>query len=221
MEKRREIEVVFVHGRFDRSPAGEFTYTTLAAAHAMERRVTGEKIRDAYRYATRGEMVGQVPGGYVRNLDGSIAVDDDVAPIIRHVFEMYSTGRFTARDIPRRFNAEGVPKLPRSRGAAWHWHSVAEILRNVAYAGLAFSESRRRGGRGVLIPSAWRGLVNDSVWQAAQAVSSRRRGSGGHHRRDGVELPYAFKGRLRCSCGERLHRAGKAKRRHLKQAPGL
>jgi DNA invertase Pin-like site-specific DNA recombinase len=58
-----EIEVVFVHGRFDRSPAGEFTYTTLAAAHAMERRMTGEKIRDAYQYATqRGEMVGQVPG---------------------------------------------------------------------------------------------------------------------------------------------------------------
>src|SRR4030081_1512538 len=25
MEKRAEIEVVFVHGRFDRSPAGEFT----------------------------------------------------------------------------------------------------------------------------------------------------------------------------------------------------
>jgi DNA invertase Pin-like site-specific DNA recombinase len=53
MEKRPEIEVVFVHGRFDRSPAGEFTYTTLAAAHAMERRMTGEKIRDAYRYATQ------------------------------------------------------------------------------------------------------------------------------------------------------------------------
>src|ERR1700674_1614669 len=153
MEKRPDIDVVFVHGRFDRTPAGEFTYTTLAAAHAMERRMTGEKTRDAYHYATqRGEMVGQVPGGYVRNVDGSISIDEEVAPTIRRIFDMYATGRFTARDIARRFNAEGVAKLPRSRGAAWHWHSIAEILRNVAYAGMAFSESRRLGGRGRLIP---------------------------------------------------------------------
>jgi DNA invertase Pin-like site-specific DNA recombinase len=211
MEKRSEIEVVFVHGRFDRSPAGEFTYTTLAAAHAMERRMTGEKIRDAYRYATqRGEMVGQVPGGYVRNPDGSISVDEDVAPTIRRIFEMYATGRFTGRDIARRFNAEGVAKLPRSRGAAWHWHSIAEILRNVAYAGRAFSESRRRGGRGRLIPAAWPALVSDSLWKTAQAVSDRRHARGGR-RRPGEEMPYVFKGLLRCSCGERLHGAGKTR----------
>ncbi|HEX2648080.1 MAG TPA: recombinase family protein, partial [Candidatus Dormibacteraeota bacterium] len=103
MEKHPDIEVSFVHGRFDRSPAGEFTYTTLAAAHAMERRMTGEKIRDAFRYATqRGQMVGQVPGGYVRVADGSIAIDEDVAPTSRRIFEMYASGRFTARDIARR-----------------------------------------------------------------------------------------------------------------------
>src|SRR5207245_6346916 len=100
MEKHPDLDVAFVHGRFDRSPAGEFTYTTLAAAHAMERRMTGEKIRDAYKYATRrGQMVGQVPGGYVRKADGSIAIDEDVAPTIRRIFEMYATGRFTARSL--------------------------------------------------------------------------------------------------------------------------
>lgn len=213
MEKRPEIEVVFVHGRFDRSPAGEFTYTTLAAAHAMERRMTGEKIRDAYRYATqRGEMVGQVPGGYVRNPDGSISVDEEVAPIIRRIFDMYATGRFTARDIARRFNAESVPKLPRSRGAAWQWHSIAEILRNVAYAGMAFSESRRRGGHGRLIPAAWPLLVSESLWRTAHSVSERRVGRGGGRTPGHQEFPYAFKGLLRCSCGERLHGAGKTRK---------
>ncbi|TMF51249.1 MAG: recombinase family protein, partial [Chloroflexi bacterium] len=59
IERHPEIEVGFVHGRFDRSPAGEFTYTTLAAAHAMERRMTAEKMRDAVRFrAAKGEMVG-------------------------------------------------------------------------------------------------------------------------------------------------------------------
>ncbi len=215
MEKRSDIEVVFVHGRFDRSPAGEFTYTTLAAAHAMERRMTGEKIRDAYRYATqRGQMVGQVPGGYARSPDGSISIDEDVAPTIRRIFEMYATGRFTSRDIARRFNAENVPKLPRSRGAAWHWHSIAEILRNVAYSGMAFSEGRRRGGHGHLLPAAWPALISESTWRAARAVSDRRWARGGR-RRDGVEMPYVFKGLLRCSCGERLHGAGKTRRNRL------
>ncbi len=216
MEKRPEIEVAFVHGRFDRSPAGEFTYTTLAAAHAIERRMTGEKIRDAYRYATqRGQMVGQVPGGYIRNPDGMISVDEDVAPTIRRIFEMYATGRFTARDLARRFNAESVPKLPRSRGAAWHWHSIAEILRNVAYAGMAFSESRRRGGHGRLIPAAWPALVSESLWRSAQTVSKRRIGRGGRRVPGAPEHPYAFKGLLRCSCGERLHGAGKTNRNRV------
>lgn len=40
----RGIEVVFVHGSFDRSPVGGFSYTVLAAAHEMERRMTGDKI---------------------------------------------------------------------------------------------------------------------------------------------------------------------------------
>lgn len=226
MEKRSGVEVVFVHGRFDRTPAGEFTYTTLAAAHAMERRMTGEKIRDAYRYATqKGQMVGQVPGGYVRNPDGSISIDEDVAPTIRRIFELYATGRLTARDIAQRFNAEPVPKLPRSRGAAWHWHSISEIVRNVAYAGLAFSESRRRGGKGEVIPAAWPAIIDAQLWRAARSVCGRRRGRGG--RRIGApEPPYVFKGLLRCSCGERLHGAGRANRpavyyicRHGKDKP--
>ena len=174
--------------------------------------MTGEKIRDAYRYATqRGEMVGQVPGGYIRNPDGSISIDEDVAPTIRRIFDVYASGRFTARDIARRLNAEGVPKLPRSRGAAWHWHSIAEVLRNVAYCGKAFSESRRRGGHGQLIPAAWPAIVSDTTWTAARAISERRAGRGGRRSQRG-NLGYSFGGLLRCSCGERLHGAGKAQR---------
>jgi len=43
-------EVVFCVGHFERSPVGEFSYTTLATAHTMERKMTGAKIKSAYRY---------------------------------------------------------------------------------------------------------------------------------------------------------------------------
>lgn len=108
-----------------------------------------------------------------------------------------------------------MPKLPRSRGAAWHWHSVAEILRNVAYAGRAYSESRRRGGKGQLIPAAWPPIVSDALWTAARAVSVRRYARASSRGRSAPEAPYAFKGLLRCSCGARLHGAGKTRRHRI------
>ena len=89
-----------------------------------------------------------------------------------------------------------------------------EIVRNVAYGGLAFSESRRRGGKGHFIPAAWPAIVNPTLWSAARAVAERRFARGGNRRRSG-EQPYAFKGLLRCSCGERLHGAGKIRRKGL------
>ena len=64
MEKLPEVEVAFVHGRFDRTAVGGFSYTVLAAAHEMERRLSGDKVRAAYAYRNaRGEATGQPPYG--------------------------------------------------------------------------------------------------------------------------------------------------------------
>jgi DNA invertase Pin-like site-specific DNA recombinase len=207
MEKRPDVEVVFVHGRFDRTPAGEFTYTAMAAAHSMERRMTGEKIRAAYKYAAEhGAMVGQVPGGYVRMSDGSIAIDEATAITVRRIFTEYASGLYSARQIAMRLNAEGVPPLPRSRGAGWRFYSVAELLRNVAYTGQTFTESRRRKGKGQLMPATWPAIIDLELWQTAQRQLTRYSGRGGR-RPAGTERPYVFRGLLRCSCGARLSAA--------------
>jgi DNA invertase Pin-like site-specific DNA recombinase len=67
MENRPEIEVAFVHGHFDRSPVGGFSYSVLAAAHEMERRMNGEKIKAAKRRASAlGLPVGEAPVGAIR-----------------------------------------------------------------------------------------------------------------------------------------------------------
>jgi DNA invertase Pin-like site-specific DNA recombinase len=209
------IEVVFAHGNFDRSPVGGFSYAVLAAAHEMERRMTGEKIRDAYRLsAKKGVMVGQVPGGYRRKpaadgkvtFDSPIIVDEDVAPTVRRIFSEYASGRYSAREIAMRLNDKGIPPLPRSRGAGWRFYSIVELLRNVAYTGQTFSESRRRKGKGQLIPDAWPAIIEPELWEAAQRQLSRYNGRGGRRPR-GQERPYIFLGLLRCSCGARLSAA--------------
>ena len=203
----KAIQVVFVQGTFDRSPVGGFSYAVLAAAHEMERRITGEKIAAAYRHAAQGgAMVGQVPGGHRREPDGTITIDEHAAVTVRRIFTEYASGRHSARDIARRLNAEGIPPLPRSRGAGWRFYSVAELLRNVAYSGQTFSGSRRRKGEGELMPAQWPAIIEPELWEKAQRLLGRRNGRGGR-RPAGQERPYAFRGLLRCSCGARLSAA--------------
>jgi len=175
IERHPEIEVGFVHGRFDRSPAGEFTYTTLAAAHAMERRMTAEKMRDAVRFrAAKGEMVGQVPAGYKRDKSGEVSIDEPTADLVRRIFRDYASGRYGVRQIARRLN-EGHTLLPSAK-TAWRGDTIAQLLGNVAYVGKTYSESRRHR-RGSLITGAWQAIIDAETWDTVQRLLLMRRNS--------------------------------------------
>ena len=202
IERHPEIEVGFVHGRFDRSPAGEFTYTTLAAAHAMERRMTAEKMRDAVRFrAAKGEMVGQVPAGYKRDKSGEVSIDEPTADLVRRIFRDYASGRYGVRQIARTLN-EGHTLLPSAK-TAWRGDTIAQLLGNVAYIGKTYSESRRHR-RGSLITGTWQPIIDAETWDAVQRLLLMRRNSGQSLTR---QLPnrYVFEKLLRCTCGRKLH----------------
>jgi len=201
-EKYPTLEVVFVHGRFDRSPAGEFTYTTLAAAHAMERRMTAEKMRDAVHFkAAAGFMVGQVPAGYVRAADGTVSIVEAVATTIRRIFADYATGQFSVRQIAQRLNEQGY-LLPSAK-TAWRGDTVAQVLGNVAYIGMTYSTSRRHKV-GDLIAARWQPIIEKAAWESAQRQLRLRQWSGGRPRREGNH-EYVFQKLLRCTCGRKMH----------------
>ncbi len=206
MELMPDIEVAFHMGQFDRSPAGEFTWTTMAAAHTMERRMTGAKIRDAKGYAiAKGEMVGAVPAGYRWQGEGRerrLVIDESVAQLISRVFAEYASGRHSTRNIAHRLNAERAWP-PRFKGG-WRADTVAQLLGNVAYVGKSWSEGRTRR-RGDLIPASWPALVDAGTWQRVQDLLGRYTRAGG---RKGIEneRQYPFQGLLRCArCGRRMH----------------
>jgi DNA invertase Pin-like site-specific DNA recombinase len=203
METRPEIAVVFVHGRFDRSAVGGFTYTTLAAAHEMERRMTGEKIASALHYMIgRGEMVSKVPLGYRRIIDGQaqrIELDPEWAPVVLRAFEEYASGRFTTRELINRLNSEGL-RPPKTKGG-WRASGLARVLRSPAYIGMTPVDGR--SSRGQLAPGQWPALVPREVFDAAQAVLDRRTKGGG---RGPHGRTYAFQNLLRCAdCGTALY----------------
>ena len=207
MEQHPEIDVALVEGGpFDRSPSGEFTWAVLGAAATHLRKETGVKIRASKRYAaSQGQMVGQVPAGYCwqgEGRDRGLVIDKDLAPIVRRVFEEYATGRFSARDIARRLNAEGV-MLPSFKGG-WRMDTVSQMLGNPAYAGYTYLSRKRREGE--LIRGQWPAIVELDTWQAVQLLIQRRRLIHGGRKIEAETRAYAFRGLLRCArCGLRMH----------------
>lgn len=200
MESRPEIAVAFVHGQFDRSPVGGFSYSVLAAAHEMERKMTGLKIGEAKRRAkANGLPVGEVAAGYRWDGEGrerKLVVDETVAPIIRRVFQEYAQGR-NALEIARRLNAE-QQRLPNMKGE-WRWSQINAVLRNVVYHGQTYTVDNDRR-KGALIDAQWPAIIDDDLWAAVRGRARRR-----HHAGATAKHPRIFQGLLRCSCGAKLH----------------
>jgi DNA invertase Pin-like site-specific DNA recombinase len=207
MEQHPDIAVALVEGGpFDRSPSGEFTWTVLGAAATHLRKETGVKIRASKRYAaSQGQMVGQVPAGYRWQGEGrnrELVIDEELAPIVRRVFDEYATGRFSARDIARRLNAEGIA-LPSFKGG-WRMDTVSQMLGNPAYAGYTYLSRKLREGE--LIRGQWPAIVELDTWQAVQLLLQRRRIKHGGRKTESETRPYVFRGLLRCArCGRRMH----------------
>jgi DNA invertase Pin-like site-specific DNA recombinase len=203
VDRLPHVNVAVVHGSFDRTVIGKFGYTSLAAAREMERDIAAEKMRDTYHYlAAQGEMVGQVPPGYLRDSEtGAVTIDEEVAVIIRRIFDMYATGQFSVRNLAHRLNAEGVriPSLPNG----FKGDTIAQTLANVAYIGKTYS-GKRRQRQGELIDGKWEPVIDMDVWKAVERQLSLKRPSGGRSHQGGARH-YVFGKLLRHQCGRKLH----------------
>ncbi len=203
VERLPQVAVSIVHGSFERTAVGKFSYTSLAAAHEMERDMVAQKMRDTYRYmAAQGHMVGQVPAGYRRDREtGAVTIDEEVADVIRGIFEEYATGRYGVRELAHRLNAEGI-RIPSIAGE-WKGDTVAQLLGNVAYIGQTYTE-RRRHRQGELREASWPALIAQDVWDTVQRQLTLRQRSGGRSHEGGARY-YVFAKLLRCVCGRKLH----------------
>ena len=206
MEKRPNIEVVFVQGRFDRTAVGGFTYATLAAAHEMERRMTAEKIGATYRHLnTQDKATGQAPYGYRRDRDGGFAIQPDEADIVRGLYADYATGRYSTRQLAAKLNARGIVKpRSRSKGLGWLGDTVSDILQAPAYVAKRYSISTARR-EGELIPAAWPAIIEPNLFEQVQDMLRRNARVG----RSTVRAAYSFSGLLVCAACGRPMRASK------------
>ena len=87
---------------------------------------TGEQIGEPYRHGEVGPKLGNG-----RRID--LIVDPERAPIVRRMFKLYGSGKFSLESLAKHLNAEGVPAC---RGAT-HWKrtTIEKMLTNECYVG--------------------------------------------------------------------------------------
>jgi DNA invertase Pin-like site-specific DNA recombinase len=215
MEQLPDVEVAFVHGRFDRTTVGGFSYTVLSASHEMERRLSGDKVRGAYAYLiAQGIPTGPAPYGYRyvggSRASGELEFDPATAPIVRRIFEDYASGTHTSKSIAAALTAEEV--APAGRSGEWLPDTVAQLLANVRYNGKTYLKSRdpNRPGRpgkaerGALVTASWPVLIDDGLFQRVQDRLKSWHvptAKGGHRR----QREFVFRGLLWCrDCNRRF-----------------
>jgi site-specific DNA recombinase len=118
--------------------------------------------------ARQGHLVGALPWGYVRDPDTKLAVlDPERAPLVRKLFERYTTGQESDRSLASWLNAKGART---TRGREFGKDTVREMLCNAAYAG--YVSGLRDKSR--TIKGLHEAIVSDELFDRVQEVRSWR-----------------------------------------------
>ncbi|MGB2982644.1 MAG: recombinase family protein, partial [Candidatus Bipolaricaulia bacterium] len=132
--------------------------------------------------------------------------NEETAPLIRRIYEVYVGGAQGAKSVAISLNEEG---LTTPTGKSWSTKGVLRILENPAYVGtlrLKFKTKSARflneGDRELVIEDAHPALIDRETYEKAQQLREMRMKT--HPRVLGSD--YLLSGLLRCSkCGRRMH----------------
>lgn len=141
------------------TPMGRMMFSIFAGIAEGERetitiRTKGGRVQKARR---GGIACGTAPFGFRRQDDGTFAVDEEEAPVVRLIFDLREDG-LTLHEIAARLNA--LAMRPR-KGGVWRKGTVGYVLDNPRYRGdLEYVFSDGDGLAHVLVPGALPRIVD-------------------------------------------------------------
>lgn len=167
------------------------------------------------------------PFGYKKSETkvGRLEIDEEVAPVVRRVFDMFVTQDMSAVEISRQLNDEGVispaqykikngiSKNKRWANAVWNTHTVKVMLANPLYVGyLVLGKTRvdmyrneplritKQEERNI-VPDAHESIVSSEIFEQAQKkLAKKKRGPITEKR----NVPYIFNNLYCGCCGTKL-----------------
>ena len=90
------------------SNADRLSWKIKAIVAQEEREKVARRVRDNLRYLRRnGHLLGTIPQGY-RRLEGEVLEDPEAASMIRELFQLYASGRFSFRTLAEHLNRQGA-----------------------------------------------------------------------------------------------------------------
>jgi len=136
----------------------------------------------------KGSWPNLAPIGYL-NKDSSIVIDKDRAKYIKKVFELYSTGQYSVKDIADTLYNEGF----RSRaGRKYHKSKIHKILGQSFYCGIMEKDGEKYLGK-------YEPIISKELFDNVQGVINKKA-----HVKHQV-IPFSFRGILKCAkCGCQL-----------------
>ncbi len=167
------------------------------------------------------------PFGYKKSETkvGRLEIDEEVAPIVRRVFDMFAIQDMSIVEISRQLNDErvispaqykiknGISKNRRWANAVWNTHTVKAILSNPLYVGylvlgktkidmyrnepLRITKQEERN----VVPNAHDSIVSDEIFEMAQMkLEKSKRGPITNK----MNIPYIFNNLYCGCCGAKL-----------------
>lgn len=153
-----------------------------------------EVIKGQTMRARRGLPHARVPFGYRRGEEGVGEPHEPEAEIVRQIFDMYASGRYTGEQIAAELNKAGH-RAP--SGRSWYDAGVMALVRNPFHVGMVRY-------RGQTYPGKHTPLVTEEIFEQCQKVRKER---GIHTRTGSPKLRiYTLAGIARCcECRRRLY----------------
>ena len=222
--QRKGCQAVFVHRPIGSGPDEELLLQMQGVIAQYEHSKILERTRRGKLHRMRrGELVnGQRVFGYrYLKAEGGVParyeVIDDEARVVRMIFQWYTDGGISLRNIATQVQAQAVATV---RGGRWSGGHIGHMLRNSIYMGTghankieaveperdaakqqyrkSLKSSRRQRPRGEWLPFSAPAIVSEETFELAQqrleqnqALAARR-----------AKRPYLLRGLIKCECCE-------------------
>ena len=172
---------------FDPTPQGKFMLSIAFSQSKYYVDNLSENIKRGHRNKVKDGIWPQMaPLGYV-NKNRKIVPDENIAPLIKKTFEVYSSGSFTLRELRDKFNGLG---LKRKSGKELAVSNYQKLLKNPIYTGLMLYNGEIHEGK-------HEPIITKKLFDSVQEVMMRK----SKPKSRGLK-PFLYRGFFRCGeCG--------------------
>lgn len=183
--RRNGVTVVSAMESISDKPEGILVESLLEGMAEYYSEELAQKIKRGMREtALKCKVTGVLPLGYKSDAEKNIILDEEKAPLVAKIFELYSDGK-SAKEIVDYLNEKGVKT---QQGRPFNKNSLPRILSNPRYKGI-YSYNNH------VVPDAIPRIVSDNTWDKVQKMLNKNKKSGAKKK---ARMEYLLSTKLFC-----------------------